>query len=143
MAHRVRERFRELPDDIHQTLYLAGKNGWGDDRLLTEHRKRGDKPLIKQEDFSKELKKASKANKVPIIQASKGTIRKISGLKDADGLAVEHSKSRHSVYIHPAVKYRGKKYLKDLIKHETDHINVMRKNKRKDKPISNKSMKFF
>jgi hypothetical protein len=123
MARRVRTQYRKIKKKNPQ-LYEALDAGsdMTTNRQYNYLKKHKIKPLVSRDELSDMVSSAKKKNKVKMRITKDMTI----GHRHADGVAIKDGKNLE-VRIHPYVQYQGKRYAKDVINHELDHIKVFKK----------------
>ncbi len=91
--------------------------------LLAKLRQQGAKPVTPLGDLRKIIKQESVRRNVPIVISSKHFRGKF---RNDDGLATR-PKGKSKILIHPIVQYNSRKFIKELIGHEHDHIKAYEK----------------
>lgn len=135
MARRVRRFIKEYPQDVLDAVNESNAKYKTSSAKLRFLKRNKIKPITALSEV-KNIANSMERKLAPIHVSTK-QFDEIKGYGDADGLAIEYGNGKCEVVIHPIVQYTPKKFIKDVIMHEYDHVKVFRKRKGKQKPIAN------
>lgn len=123
MARKVRTEYRKIKKNnplLHKAL--SANANMTTNRQYNYLKRNDIKPLITKKQLAEIIKVAKRKSKLK-IKISKDMTR---GHRYADGVAIKDGNAIQ-VRIHPYVQYQGKRYAKDVVNHELDHVKVFKK----------------
>lgn len=130
MTRRVSTDWREIPKDVKDIWAKTGRLG-STARLSVLKRNRAT-VVTPLSDVRKIANTYAKRNKVKVIISKNKNIwgrRPAIGSKKSimhsDACAIPYDR----VYLHPIIQYSSKKYIRNVLDHEMDHVKVNRREK--------------
>jgi len=123
MAKRVRTTWRKIKE-TKPKLYVAlvESGGMTASQALRHLRRKGIKPILTTNELRRMATSASRRSNFPIRVTKDMT----TGHRYADGVTFQRG-TQVRIRIHPILKYKGKRYAKDVIEHEVDHAKEFRR----------------
>lgn len=135
MARRVRRFIKEYPPEVLDAVEKANAKYKTMSGVLGYLKRSKIKPINTLNEV-REVADSMEREVAPITVTSK-PFDTLKGYGDADGLAIEYENGDCKVMIHPVVQYTPVNFIKDVIRHEYDHVKVFKKQKGKQKPMQN------